>query len=290
MPRRVKSGDDMNDKTIEILSELSAQYFKDNPNSTEFQLQKALFGSKLGVGINKQGRICKALSEEYPFITESKGFITIERKGLEELSSILAEKKEAKETLRQQYQEHEALRQEISDLHYKIHSNEEILNPERETRDELKAKIQDFEKEHGNLTKENEELESKLKNIREKKEINDKQKAEFSEAMNQIGIDEENSFYFGKWLRDWFLMTRLSFPDFLNIVKTEKEPMKKLYAIYKENQSKEPNYKLRAILFFGSIILFILALWYFGFFSWIYNSMSLIVESLIKTNTTSKPI
>lgn len=263
----------MMNNPIQIVVDLSMDYFRDNQDSQSYQLSKAVIGDKLDVGINKQGVICKTLVNDYAFIQDSKGFLIIDRKGFEEWLTDLQEKQEQEERQKELYKRDSAASKAKEEIDKHMAELDKLIS-EKESQVVIKAAIvEKKEKEVGDLGAEVSGLDSKLADLQAKEsEIRSKKSAILSE-IDKITHNSEISHGYTDWLGQWILMTKLNFSELLNVVKTEQEPMKKLYKIYQENRPKEPNYKLRAFLLLVAVLLLILGLWASGFFGWIYSSI-----------------
>lgn len=176
-------------KPIDVLIELAKEYFSSNEESNIFELSKAHLGSKLGVGINKQGRICMALVGEYPFIKDGKGFLTVERQGFKEWLKLAEQRKSQEERRKSINEEYPALMEEIKDWESKLENAERNMAGFRETRDKLKARFDELTKEKESVPKETEELKGKLLRVRAEIEEGKRQGSDLTSEISKNDIE-----------------------------------------------------------------------------------------------------
>lgn len=149
-------------KPMKAVIELASNYFASNEKSDEFELEKAVLGSKLGIGSTKTLSVCNALSGEYDFITDSRGFIAIDRKGFQNWLKLTEELENEKERNLNQQKESQVLIREADRYKRANEENDRTLAETRSTRDKLKAKAEELTKEKENLPNEIKELNEKI--------------------------------------------------------------------------------------------------------------------------------
>lgn len=147
-------------REFNIIIEMVRRFFEDNPEESYYEIPKAMIGSKLDIGSTKTEVICKSISQEFPFIENGRGKLTVNRVNFLEWNRLVGEEK--------------SLEQQNSEIASKYNALTRVIDLTKQLIEKRTEQIKVYETE-------NEKLKSQLEDIDKRLEEKQKVKAELEE-------------------------------------------------------------------------------------------------------------
>lgn len=185
---------------LDAVIELSLPFFKSNTEATEFKIYKAELGKIWNLSINPQNRMIGELVSEYPFITDShKGFLIIERQGIEDYQKVMEQRQDQQERVKTINEEYPRMMKDIEELEERIKNfMEEKYNPLKERKEQQENRLKKLEEESKKFEQIIKDNDSKLTEAKSKVEELKKESKKVSDELSQAnkeleGIDSEQN-------------------------------------------------------------------------------------------------
>jgi len=160
---------------IQVIYDLSKEYFENNPESIEFELSKGVLGDRLNIGTTKTEAVCKALEGEYQFIKNDRGKLTIDKQSFNVWLELQNDKQIQTLKMQEIRMNYSQLVSEIEQLKSNIEKANKVLTEKQDEKDQLNNQLKELEQ--IKAEKDN-ELENIRKNIEAEKEAIRKQNQE----------------------------------------------------------------------------------------------------------------